>query len=56
MVVIRMLLQMLGELTDTLRQNRDLNFRRTGVTLVGSIGSHNFGFFVFGNHCFSLSK
>ena len=51
MVIIRMLLEVLGQLADTLTEDRNLNFGRTGVTFVGGIGGHDFVFLFFGNHC-----
>ena len=49
-VVIGVLLEVLGELADTLGEDCDLDFGGTGVTFVGGVGSHNFALFLFGNH------
>src|SRR3546814_5451528 len=35
--ILAMSLEMLGKIRDALRQDGDLNFRRSGVTLVGAI-------------------
>jgi hypothetical protein len=45
-VVFLMLFQVLGQVVDAASQNRDLDFGRTRVTLVGGVLLHNFGFFV----------
>ena len=37
MVVLRVALEMLGQIVDALRQDRDLDFGRTGVALVAGM-------------------
>ena len=37
-VVLRVLLEVLGELSDALGEDSDLNLRRTGVAFVGAVG------------------
>ncbi len=54
-VVIGMLLQVLGELTDTLGPDSDLNFGRPRVVRMGGIAADDFCLFLFGDHVFSLS-
>lgn len=49
-VILRMLLQVLGELMDALGQNGDLDLGGTGVALMRSIGLDNDGFLFFGDH------
>ena len=55
MMVLVMLLEMLGEVVDSLGENSDLNLRRTGVALVSSILFHNSLFFCL-CHFFHLIK
>ena len=50
MVVVGVLLEMLRQLTDALGEDGDLNFRRTGVALVGLVGVDNDGLLVFCDH------
>ena len=45
-VVLFVHLQVLGQIVDAAGQDRDLNFGRTGVTLVSGVRLHDFGFFV----------
>ena len=48
--VVGMTLQVLGELTDALGQNGDLNLGRAGVLLMGGVFADDCGFLFFGNH------
>ena len=45
-VVFLVLFQVLGQVVDAASQDRDLDFGRTRVTLVGGVLLHDFGFFV----------
>ena len=44
-VVLRVLLEVLGELTDALGQDGDLDFRGAGIALVGGVVEDDGGFF-----------
>src|SRR4029434_9407888 len=48
MMVLRMYLEMLGQVIDALAQERHLNFRRSCVGVVGSIRSDDAGLTVLG--------
>ena len=50
MVVVGVLLEVLRQLTDALGEDGDLDFRRTGVALVGLVGVDNDGLLVFRDH------
>jgi hypothetical protein len=52
MMILRMLLKMLCQVADSLGENSDLDFRRTGVALMDSVLLHNCGFFCL-SHFFS---
>ena len=49
-IVLRVLLEVLGQLSDTLGEDGDLDFRRTGVSLVGAVGFDDSGLLVFEHH------
>ena len=49
-VVLRMLLQVLGELADAGGQDRNLDLRRTGVGRMGAIGLDNCGLVFLADH------
>ncbi len=49
-VVVGMGLEVLGELADALGEDGDLDFRRTGVALVGLVRLDDGGLLVFGDH------
>ena len=49
-VVLRVLLEVLGELSDTLGEDSDLNLRRTGVAFVGAVGLDDGRLLVFEHH------
>ena len=55
-VVLFMRLEVIGEPVDPLCENRDLDFGRTRVRLVGSMGSNRAGLCSFGNQTFALRK
>src|SRR5690349_12903862 len=48
MMILHMRLEVLGQVVDALAENRDLNFGRAGIGVVGSIGSDQCGFAIFG--------
>ena len=49
MVVVGVILQMLGQLTDALSEDSDLNFGGAGVALVGGVRGDNAGLDFFGD-------
>ena len=49
-LVVRVHLQVLGELVDALGEDGDLDLRRTGVALVRLVGFDDCGLFSFGDH------
>ena len=49
-VVLRVLLEVLGELSDALGEDSDLNLRRTGVAFVGAVGFDDSRLLVFEHH------
>src|ERR1700760_3846519 len=49
MVVLHVRLEMLGEIIDAFRQDRDLNFRRAGIARLGSTRLDDFRFALRGN-------
>ena len=51
-VVLRVLLQMLGELADALGEDGDLDLRRTGVALVGGVVQNDGGLLLLGDHAY----
>ena len=51
-VVLRVLLQMLGELADALGEDGDLDLRRTGVALVGGVVENDGGLLLLGDHAY----
>jgi hypothetical protein len=55
MVVLAVGFEVGGEFVNTTGQQRDLNFRATGVTGGAGIGRNNAGLDVFGNHEVSLT-
>ena len=50
MVVVGVLLQMLGELADTLGQDGDLDLGRAGVALMGGVVADDLGLDFFGDY------
>ena len=52
-----MILEVLGQLTDALGKDSDLDFGRTGVALVGGVVSDDLGLDFFGDHrCYTPFK
>ena len=49
-MVVLMRLQMCSQIVDSLCQNGDLYFRRTGIGLVGTVCSNNFSLLFFADH------
>ena len=49
-VVLRVLLEVLGELSDALGEDSDLDLRRTGVAFVGAVGFDDSRLLVFEHH------
>ena len=49
-VILLVDLEVLGQLSDALREDGDLDLRGTGVVLVGLVVLDNNGLLVFGNH------
>jgi len=50
MNILRIFLQMLGEIVDPARKKRNLNIRRAGVSIVASSILNNCGLFLRGKH------
>ena len=52
MIILLVHLEMLGELSDTGGKDRDLDFGRTGVVVMGLVGLYNGGLLFFCYRCF----